>query len=240
MADWKEAWRLAKFEIKASKWTFPPPFILIILVGMGIASSMGEYLNNGVVVQDLVFTLIFTFMPAWIRPKDFQMKAINETMVAGPSVMMLKMIPVQEDVLIKSRFFVYYVLAMPLQVIFLIMLYPITPALWDVLALGGYIAFSVIWLAFSIYFGSIFPASEAGDTTKKFFDVWYSVIFLICYLGILTAIHLITGQGILYWTIIAAQKWPLLSSVISILLAFVGVKYWAHYMKKHMRKMDYL
>ncbi|TFJ92961.1 hypothetical protein [Lentibacillus salicampi] len=240
MQHWKEAFRLAKFEIKASKWMFPVSFILFILIGLSIASSLGEYLENGFVGPDFFFTLLFTFAPAWTRPKDFQMKSINETMGAAPSVMMLKMLPVKEDVLIRSRFLIYYVLALPVQVVFLVMLYAISPALWDVLSVGGYIAFSVIWLAFSVYFGSIFPASESGDKTRTSTIVWYGVIVLIIYASVLMGFHCITEQGVLYWTIIAAQNWPLLSSVISILMAVLGVKYWKHYMTKQMRKVDYL
>ncbi|MFD1361392.1 hypothetical protein [Lentibacillus salinarum] len=240
MKDWKEAYRLAMFEIKKSKWSFPISFVVFVLIGLSIGSLLGDYLDNSYVGPDFIFVLLFTFMPAWAKPKDFQIKQLNGGMWVPPPVIMLKQLPVKENVLIKSRFIIYYIFSLPIQVVFLLILYASSPGLRDVLPPGSYVAFSIIWLAFSFYIGGILPASDAGTITNTGMVTLYGIMILLGFITVLTFIHMITGQGIVYWTVIVAEKWSIVSSVISIILAFFGATYWRHNMRQTIRKMDYL
>lgn len=240
MQNWKEAHRLAVFEVKKSLWGIPMSLLLFGFIGFIMGTLLDEYLDNGYVAPDFLLLLLFTFMPAWTKPKDFQIKQLNGSMWVPPPVIMLKQLPVKENILTKSRFIVCYVFSLPIQAVFLLVLYASSPELRDVLSPGSYVAFSIIWLAFSFYAGGVIPASEAGAITNKGMVTLYGIIILVSFIGVLTFIHLITGQGVLYWTIMFAQNWPLLSSIISIFLAITGVKYWQHDMKKQMRKIDYL
>lgn len=239
MQDWMQAYRLAKFELRASKVSFLVLLLFVIIMGLFFGSSTGSYLEQGYVEFDLFFVVVFTISPMWIKPKDFQSRKVNSDIFASPPVIMLKQLPVKHDVIIKSRFLTYFIYTIPFQVLMLLLLYLLSPELRDLLSLGSYSAFSIIWLSFGIYGGCIVPASEAGDRTTIMAMVVYGLVPIISLIALFTVVYLLFHFGVFYWTIILAQKWPILSSLTSILLAIIGVRYWQHYMKKTMIKLDY-
>lgn len=111
---------------------------------------------------------------------------------------MLNHLPVKKDIMVKSRFIVRFFYSFPFQFILLVCLYPLTPDLRDVLSIGSYIAFSIIWLSFSFYAGYLFPASESGTNTNMnpalaiilFFAVIIGAMFIF------SIIHIVSGHGL--------------------------------------------
>lgn len=242
MHDWKQAFVLAKFEIRESKQIFIYLFLyycLFISLFVSVSYLVGEFYFGGL---DIFYLLLFTFVPFWIKPKEFQYQRTNSGMWASPSVIMLTQLPINREIIIKSRFIQYFIYSFPFQLFLLVSLYLLTPNMQTNMSPISYISFSVIWLSFGVYAGLSIVTTDAGDKYGKGnrklymafgFGILLAVILLILCFG------LIFNYGIVHWTIIFAQKWPLISSAISILLVFLGFKHAQNHMKKTMEKVDY-
>lgn len=240
MEDWKQAFWLAKFELKASAQS-----ILIYLFVLGgvtlfFVTSMDSYLENNYVGFDLFFILAIVFLSGSGKPRTFAYQKINSDLRGAPGTLLLKQLPVKHSTINRSRLIIHFFSALPFQLFFLIILYFLNPALQGELSLSSYLVFLVIWLSFGIYAGAAIPAADTGDRMKNYqMAVLLFFAFLII-TAFITTIQLIADYGIIQWTIIFAEKWPWISASASIILAVIGVKYWENYMKKTINNLDYL
>ena len=240
MQTWKLAFRLAMFELTNHKRSFLWALLYYILFACFFIAISDLYLENGNVVFDALFLMLFTFAPVWLEPKEIRIQKISGDLWASPMLVMCRQLPISKDILIKSRFIIYFFYSFPYQLLFLIVLYIFSADLQANLSPLSFIVFLVIWLSFGIFGGYIMPTSDVGDVadSKK---MWFYGIAIYGGAVVLLFIYQFVFQyGIVHWTIIFAQKWPLLSTIASILLAIFGFKHWEHYMKKTMNKMDYL
>lgn len=240
MHEWKQGFRLAIFELTNHKRNFLWALLFYILFSYFFINILNIYLENGNVVFDVLFLMLFTFAPVWLEPKETRVQKISGDLWASPMLVMYRQLPISKGVLIKSRFIIYFFYSFPYQLLFLIALYIFSADLQANLSPLSYIAFLAIWLSFGIYGGYIMPMSDVGDVadSKK---MWFYGIAVYGGVIVLLFIYHFTFQyGIVHWAIILAQKWPLLSIIFSILLAILGFKHWEYYMKKTMNKMDYL
>lgn len=240
MNTWKQAFWLAKFELKESKLNFLLLLIILPLITLGFIASFESYLSLNFVGIDFYFILSFTFAAAWTKPKYFQVQQLNDELVASPSVFMLQQLPISKDLIIKSRLIIYFVYSFPPQILLLIFLYLFTPTIQEMMDLSLYSVFAVIWLSFGVYIGGIIPISDAGDRASPRKVAVYGVLMLVGAIAFFTFFHIVSDYGIVHWTLIIAKKWPILSGVLSVILAYFGLIYWQSYMKKLMEKLDYL
>lgn len=240
MKSWQQAFWLAKFELKNSKLSFLYLLLFYPLITLGFISNFSSYLDVNFVGIDIIFILCFTFAAIWARPKYFQIQQMSDGIVASPAIFMLQQLPITKDLIVKSRFIIYYVYSFPPQVLLLISLYLFVPSLQEMMGLTSYLAFAIIWLSFSVYIGGMIPASDAGDKASKLKVAVYGVLMLIALIVFFTIFTVFSEHGIVHWTIIIAQKWPLLSAVLSVILALFSFGSWQKYMKKLMGKLDYL
>ncbi|WP_373894140.1 hypothetical protein ACUL41_01525 [Virgibacillus natechei] len=240
MQDWKQAYWLATFEWKAYIRAFIWSFLFFAVIAIFFLESFSAYLANDFVGYDLIFIILFALAPSWLRSKEFQIQKISGELWASPSLIMLSRLPVSKNVITKNRFIVYFAFAFPYQLLMLIALYVVNPEFQLMMSHASHIAFAIIWLAFGVYVGFIMPVSDSGDKANTKIITLYSIVLIIGGIGILTAFHLLFGYGFVYWTVMLSQNWPLLSSVISIVLAFLGFHYWQRYMKRNIDKLDYL
>lgn len=183
---------------------------------------------------------MFTLAPLFMKPIKFQVQQMNDDFIVAPPIIKMQQLPIPTDVIVKSRFIIYFVYALPIQLIWLTILYVMAPALQEMLTVSSFISFSVIWLAFGVYVGSLFAATDAGDRSSALRTTVYGVIILVAAVSFYVLFKSISDYGIVHWTIIFAQKWPILSILISVILAFIGLSYWQSYMKKTINKLDYL
>ncbi|MEC5424110.1 hypothetical protein QGM71_11465 [Virgibacillus sp. C22-A2] len=242
MQEWKQAYSLAKLELRMSKFGFLSAFLFSMFILFFIVTSIESYMENGFVGIDFFFVLLFSVATIWTKPKEFQIKKVSGDLIVLPLVVMQKQLPIKQDVIMKSRFIVHFFYSFPFQLLALIGIYFMSP-LPEMLSVGSFIAFAIIWLSFGVYAGYVFPLSEIGTKgplTSTVGTIFIGVTLLIVLLSIFTMIHVLFENGIVYWSIILAQKWPIVSSIASILLAFFGFAHWQHYMKKAMDKLDYL
>lgn len=240
MKNWKQAYFLTKFEMSRSKRAFLFLFVFTGLITLGILSSTEGYLEKNYVGLDLIFIIMFTVGPVWAKPKHFQIQQMNTNLIASPAVIMLNQLPINKDIIVKSRFIIHFIYTLPVQVILLSCLYLFIPMIQNIMSVGTYLIFSIIWISFSLYAGSIFPASDAGDKASSLKVIIYGILMVVGAIMFFTLFQLVSNRGIVAWTIYLAQQWPILSASISIILSIIGLKYWQHYMKKTMDKLDYL
>src|SRR5699024_1887767 len=121
----------------------------------------------------------FTFFPLWTKPERCQVQQINDGLVTSPSMFMLQQLPISKELIIKGRYIIYFVYSFPFHLLLLISLYGLTPSLQEMIGIGSYISFCMIWVSFSIYIGGIIPVSDAGDRASPRKVVVYGVLMLI-------------------------------------------------------------
>lgn len=240
MYNWQQAWWLAKFELKASKLSFLLLLFIYPLFTLSIIASFNEYLDMNFVGIDLIFILSFTFAPIWTKPKQFQLQKMGSGLMAAPTVFICQQLPITRNVIIKSRFIIYFVYTLPVQLLLLSALYLLTPNLQALMSVGSYIAFSIIWLSVGVYVGGAIPASDIGDDSSTLKMTIYTILMVIGVIAFFTFIQMFSAHGLVYWTIIFAKKWPIISALLSILLAIIAINYWQQYTKKTIGKLDYL
>lgn len=240
MRNWQQAWGLATFELQASKLSFLFLLFIYPLFTLGIITSFDEYLDMNFVGIDLIFILSFTFAPIWTKPKQFQIQKMGSGLMAAPTVFMCQQLPITRNVIIKSRFIIYFIYTLPVQLLFLSALYILSPNLQALMSLGSYFSFSIIWLSVSVYIGGAIPASEVGDDASTMKMTIYTILMVIGVIAFFTFIQMFSAHGLVYWTIIFATKWPIISSLSSIILAIIAFNYWQKHTKKTMGKLDYL
>ncbi|MBY7144904.1 hypothetical protein KFZ56_17960 [Virgibacillus sp. NKC19-3] len=240
MQDWRQAYWLATFEWKTSLKTFIGLFLFYAFMTLFFLPSFSAYLENDFAGFDLFFMILFALAPAWLRTKEFKYQKISGEIWASPALIMFAQLPVSKNIIIKNRFIVYAAYSVPYSLLMLIALYIVNPEFQVMMSPLSHVAFIIIWIAFGIYAGFIMPASDAGDKVNTKIMTFYTIGLIIGGLMLLTFFHLLFGNGPVYLTIIAARHWPLLSSIISIVLVFLGFHYWQRYMNKQMDKLDYL
>lgn len=241
MESWKQALWLMKFELNASKKSIFSTVITFIVFFMYIVYSLEKGIDGGAIsmVYDIFFGSFFWFAVVWSKPKEFQYQKLAGDFWGLPYFIMLKQLPIPKDILIRSRFLQYYMTSIPIHLLLLIILYMSSVSIKILLSPGQYISFSLIWLSSGIVIGSIFPASDSGEYNSKMKWVIYSISTLVIFIGGFFALYLFTGEGLVYWTIIAANRWPLLAAVISVIGAVVSMICWPRYMKKNIESIDY-
>lgn len=240
MEEWKQAFWLAKFEMRESMKGFIFLCTMFGIIVSGIIVSFNTYLDKGFAGFDLYFLLLFLFMPGWVRPKEFQLQKIGNKYVE-PSVVLFQQLPIPRTVIVKNRIVVYFVYTFPIQLLSFILIYWLTPGMASFVSPLSYTAFSVIWLSFGMYVGYMVPAIDIGE--KKTGGKWaipLAMLLLIAALFLLAFFQLFFKVGLVHYVLQIAQSFPMFSIIVSLLLAYLGVRYWLHTMTKQINEMDYL
>src|SRR5690625_652314 len=205
MKSWKEAYWLAKFELKESKLSFLFLLLFYLLIILGLISNFESYLDANFVGLDFFFVLLFTYAGIWTKPKHFQVQQMNDELVASPTILMLQQLPITKDLIVKSKFIIYFVYSVPPQILLLISLYIFTPSLHGMIEISSYLVFAIIWLSFGAYIGGVIPASDAGDKASKLKVAVYGVLLLIALIVFFTIFRLFSDHCIVHWTIFLAK-----------------------------------
>lgn len=240
MSEWKQAYRLAAFELRASIKNLLVILAFYTAMSLIFMTSFEIYLEGGFKYFDLLFLLIFLMFPAWMKSKEFQMQKLGGDLWTVPSLIMLQQLPVPKDVIVKSRFIIHAVCSFPFQLILLISLPLLSESFRNMMTPVTYLAFVLIWLSLSIAVGFIMAASEAGGNYKTRAIVMSFVYLLVGAVSVYALILLVTADGFIRWTMFLATDWTLLSVIASVFLGVAGWKYWQADMRRNMKKTDYL
>jgi len=246
MSNWKQAYRLATYEMKESLKAFLGIAMLLIIVSILLAissNSLNLYSKmDAMAFYDFVFIVTFTFMPMWLQMPAFMAGQPSKNgSFAAPGVVCSLQLPILKDVISKSRVIIHVIFGFALQVPLLAILYVASPPVREAMGIGTYCTFSIIWLAFGMFLGS-------GMAIQTDFSGPISVPKLIVYLLLffgLAALFYVTfttiiGSGIVYASITAARKWPILSSILAIVIAACGLHFTHQYNIKLMKRNDYM
>ena len=241
MEDWKQAIKLAKFELRHSKKALITLGLLLIIFSFSIINSMSTYLEKGFVLFDVFFLIIIGVAAMWAKPKEFQLEKMANNSFQKSYFVMLYQLPIRKEILIKNLFVIYYAYTIPFHALFLTAMYAFSETMQSFLTLPEYIAFSIIWMSFGIYWGVMYPLTDLGEVTKSStLKMWvYTVLVVALAVGLFILLQEFTGQGVVYWSMIIAKKWPLLSSILSIIAAYLGTTLALRQANKKIKEIDY-
>ncbi|MDE5413411.1 hypothetical protein [Alkalihalobacterium chitinilyticum] len=239
MNEFKEALWLAKFELKASIQGFLSLLLFLALLLFIIVTASPFIFVEGNVGLDLLFILVFGAFAVYCKPKEFQYQKVEDGLWASPYFMNLLQLPIPKKVLIQSRFIVNFVYTIPFHSFLLLFIYILSPEARQEAPVGTYFVFSLIWICFGIFAAGLFSASDPGDKITIVGMIIWGIVLFVVFIGGLTLFHLFTGMSFVHATLVLASKWPLLTVVISLLLAITSVFYWKSYMSRKIEKMDY-
>ncbi len=240
MNTWKQASSLAWFELRKSKMSLLYFAIMLLASTILFVSMLSSYLQKSFVGMDVFFLIAFGFSPVWMKPKEFQYQKIDERTWGSPLFITLSQLPIKKEVLAGSRFIVYFTYAIPFQILLLISLYVFSSDIRVTMSPAAYFIFSVIWMAYGICVGGAFPAVDAGDHITLQKSIVQAILLFFALMIMLVIFHIAFGFGLVAWTIILAKEWPLVSTVVSIITAIIGYRYYVNYAYKKMAKIDYL
>ncbi len=239
MNRWQQAFRLSKFELIHSKKSILFLLFLLAPYSFFLTMSIGSYLEEHFMLYDIFFLLTFGVAAIWAKPKEYQYQKLSDNMWAQPFTVFLNQLPIPREIVVRSRFIIYFIYSLPFHLAVLVIMYSFAPELRQTLPPLEFIAFSLIWLSFGICYGSVYPASDSGDKVTNVKMAFYAVVLLGSFSLILFAVPYLSSYGLVGLTIVLASKWPIVSSLISVIAAGASVEFWMRYMKKHMNKLDY-
>jgi hypothetical protein len=238
--DIRLALQLIKPELKISWFSFIGLFLYFslfsILFYTGFSSQEARFVG-----LDLFFIMLFVFGPIWFKAKGLQFQKISSSTWASPTVVLALNLPIQKQVIVLKSIILYLLCSFPFQLYMFIMLFLISPDIRGMLALDAYISFAIIWLSFGIYAGlSVLIIDIGSNTNVSKLTVFLSILLFLGVIFIIFFFPFFLTYGVVEWTIIIANKWPLLSAIISIILAVAGFHYWKNKMLKQFKQVDYL
>lgn len=238
MNEWKEALSLSRYELKHSLITYGLLFICLVMILILLVPTIGDYLERNTFGNDIFFLLIFILIVQWCRPKFFKSQIDDRGLSVSHYVVMLNQLPIPKNILIKHRVLSYLLISIPFHVSFLVLFYILSPVMRDMLSIGGYIAFAIFWICLSIYFGLSEIAAEAG-----FYKVPVifrnTIIAIVITFIIFIVFYQFSSIGFVHWIMILSAKHPIIVSLLSLVLARLGMNYWMRNMHRKIKSLDY-
>lgn len=238
MTEWKDAYWLAKVELKTSIVNLLLGWV-IFSVGTAIVLILYNNFTSPDPYHDIIFLILVSSGPFLLRKSAFKYQQGSDKLWVSPTVPMQLQLPISKNILAKSRLITYTAYLGPFLVVLFSLFYLLDSELSQ-MSLLSYIAFCFIWIAFAFTFGMINPASDAGSyfTPIKIF-IWIIFVLIIIVLPFYY-FYKVLGGGIVLGSAMLAEKWPFLSIFISIVFFISGWKFWSYYMRKTMKKLDYM
>lgn len=240
MESWKQAFWLAKLELKHSKKSILLLLSTIIVILLLVVPIIPDYFENSSLGLDFFFIVTFTFASQWARPKEFQSQKMSNGLWASHFLMKLNQLPIKSEIIVKYRLLTYLMISVPFQLLFLTCLYALTPILQNKMTIGTYLIFSIIWLCFSIYIGSSQLVSEAGFNILLNMIISFLLIILVLVFSFIIIFYKVYTGGFVHWTIFTATNHPIFTIAVSLLLAVIGMVFWMKLMQRKMETVDYL
>ena len=240
MNSWKTAFHLSKWELRKSAINIMLSYLAMLVFSLYFVHELPSYLENRLVLYDLIFLLAFGAAPLFPKASGFGAQQIQSQLFASPIVVSQKHLAIKDNVIINSRLIMHIIYTVPMQLVALLILY--SKALHNILSVGSFISFGFVWLSFSIYVGYVVPKLNIGTRVFWVNNTGFSVIYIVSLILLLfglTLINSVFDHGIVYWSIMFARDYPLVTSGVSILLAFLGYHFWRNNMRKALGTLMY-
>lgn len=236
MNNWKEALNLTMFEIKNTNplryllWVS----ILILLVILMVPSVPG-LLDKNNVLPEVFFVFGLIVFPHITKPKVFKSQSLGGGWYASYHIISLNQLPIRNEVIVRSRFLSYVFTILSFIGLFLIGLYLFSPVLRSELSVGNFITFIIMLLSIYLLIGGVQVISEIGANL---------IINIVVSLGV--AVFLVSSlsffsrdYGLIVWLMMITESYPLLTLILSVLIAFLGVKILLKQAERWMVRIDY-
>jgi|GEM_PF-4393387 len=230
MAEWKEALRLASFELKASKLGIIYAFLWTLMIWNSLDRSLMESINEHVIWADVSFILFFSLV-GYIARGGFYQKPINDRLMASHQLVLLKTLPANRSLIAKRHIGLTFIRSVIFQILFCLLLYWSIPELREWLNPLSYTAFSCMWIAFGLFTGGFLTAFDiVPRIDKPLHFIVLALLFLFLFMPILnialTMIFSFTGYVLIYWIITAAQQAPILIIITSLVIILLSLYIW--------------
>ena len=239
MNDWKQAFTLAKFELKISVVNILISWFVMTFFSMSFFTSFSKYLEKSYYGFDIFFILGLSFGPLLFRSKHYQYQKFGDDFYASPTYIMMNKLPIPKKVLALSRLLIIFIYVLPFMVTVFPLMYLTIPVVSEVMDVSAFIAFFIIWLLIVLILGMTLPASDPGDRLTWGIVALY---FVGAWLAIVTfsgLFHHFTGSGFVAWTIKLANDWAIPTIAIAIILFIISWRFWLYQMVKKTKKLDY-
>ncbi|HLQ73475.1 MAG TPA: hypothetical protein VK125_04540 [Bacillota bacterium] len=242
MNTWKSAHHLAGLEIRASIWQlilFIP--LISLLYSLFFTGTMSNYLNQsgGSFMFDVMFLLIISIAPIWLRAKFFQVQKINDEFWASPTLILQHQLAISERAIARSRLISFVYLLIPFNILIFTLTYVLSSHIRAFLTPIEYVIFAISWMLIGLGVGFIFPASDVGDYINRSSIARGIVLLFGGFFIVTVGLFMILNGGIIYSSMIFVKKYSLLALLISIIFVCLSALYWQRYMIQAMRKLDY-
>ena len=240
MKIWREAWVLAKHELHASAIQMLISWLLLSCLGLLFLTSFTSYLDENYIGFDIMFLFLFSYGPYLTKARHFQYNKVFGRVWASPVLVMQLQLPIPLNILVRSRLLIYLTYFVPFFCFTFVMMYIANSQLNGILSLSEYLVFFFIWLAISLFIGIILPASDVGDFITPMVMIRSIIIIFLCLFIPIAFFYGILNIGIVAWTIHFATTTPFLALSFSLIILIIISLFWPYYMKKTVRKLDYM
>lgn len=241
MNNWKQAFELAKYEVRKSGSAFLLIFFLAIAIGLFIALTATQTIYNVKENYFFDFILILLFVvPSIGIPKSFRLTNVKSDLWVAPSVLKLLGLPIEKDVISKSRILVHFTYISFFNLLILPTLYFVIPGLSTTVSVWEYIVISLALYAFSLAIAMIPPAADSGDIVSKKKILIYTVSLIFTITLAYLVFTYFSEYSLLHWIIYWAKNGPILTSIGALILLAAGPHFAHQYNLKQMKRTDYL
>lgn len=245
MSDQKQMWQLVKFELSGLSWKY----FLILLLVFGVTAFMFEvfisliYQDGREDFSDIVFDCLLLFVvffyPQVLRQPSFRMASLKGGLYATPFYVYATQLPIKQHVLMSSRFVLSLLHHVGVVVIAIILAYVYPGSIRALFSLWEFIAFLVIWGLLAAAFAGTFAAADVGATYTKKALFGYNILYLLVLISVLAGLNLLTGHGLVGWTIELGRNAPFLGIAGFTLFTLLCNGIWHLEARRYARKVDY-
>ncbi|MDQ0207101.1 hypothetical protein [Alkalicoccobacillus murimartini] len=187
-----------------------------------------------------IMVLAYSFyMITSIRSKAFKLQPLKDGLYASPFMILLRTMPIKDETIIKSRIYLFLLLAILINSLHISIIYFFAPGLQEWITPELFPFWLVIWNMLTLSIGIWMTMSEPGAVYSKRYLTVFSLIFYLLVLLVMFAIIHFTGYGIFGGILYLSNLYPVPTMILSLVLGTISTIFAFYYMKHYMRKVDY-
>src|SRR5699024_6111542 len=125
-------------------------------------------LLNTYVTFDLMFIAYVIFFPYWASSRHAAPKRVNEHLWASPFFLLLTQLPINREIIVRSRLIAYLLRTLPPVFGTFIVLYTFDLRLHQFFTFSTFLIFLIAWVSLNILLGMAIVAMEFGGKVNIF------------------------------------------------------------------------
>ncbi|WP_338751762.1 hypothetical protein [Bacillus sp. FJAT-52991] len=237
---WHDAWWLSRFELFKMTGLFKLIICTLVYLVFLIGFSNGSVNTAMKILFDFVFLTVVITLPYSLRSKEYQLTRVSGDFWGCSSFNFLQEQPIQEDVLLKSRFLSNSVLSVITNLVLISIFLVVPSKLNSTLSIGESIVFLLFWLLIGLMMSFLLSAGDVGDVISMTKMIIVSIITYGSILAITVAYYFYIRASLVEGSIFLIKNYPTVTLVSAALLTIGSYLYWYRYAVKRLRTNDYL